>query len=57
MSKKSLSKSVCNFCDRPANKEVLTDIEILSELMTGKTLNMQLCSACFQSYATTNNTR
>jgi ATP-dependent Clp protease ATP-binding subunit ClpX len=54
MSKKSLSKSVCNFCDRPANKEVLTDIEILAELMTGKTLNIQLCSACFQSYATGN---
>ena len=49
MSKKSLSKSVCNFCDRPASKEVLTDIEILAELMTGKTLNIQLCSACFQS--------
>ena len=54
MSKKSLSKSVCNFCDRPASKEVLTDIEILAELMTGKTLNMPLCSACFQSYATGN---
>ena len=38
MSKKSLAKTVCNFCERPASKEVITDIEVLSELLTGKSL-------------------
>jgi len=54
MSKKSLAKTVCNFCERPASKEVITDIEVLSELLTGKSLNMPLCASCFQSYVTGN---
>lgn len=47
---KQLSGLVCNFCSRPATKDVLGEIEIFANRL----VKMHLCDACYKSYLTGN---
>lgn len=47
---KQLSSIVCNFCSRPATKDVLGEIEIFANRL----VKMHLCDACYKSYLTGN---
>lgn len=47
---KQLKGLVCNFCSRPANKDVLGEIEIFANRL----VKMHLCDACHKSYLTGN---
>ncbi len=47
---KQLSGLVCNFCSRPATKDVLGEIEIFANRL----VKMHLCDACHKSYLTGN---
>jgi ATP-dependent Clp protease ATP-binding subunit ClpX len=49
MIKKTLAH-VCNFCDRPATKDVLGELEIFEQ----KIAKIYLCDQCFKSYKTGN---
>ena len=49
MKKKTLVH-VCNFCDRPATKDVLGELEIFEQ----KIAKIYLCDQCFKSYKTGN---
>ena len=49
MIKKTLAH-VCNFCDRPATKDVLGELEIFEQ----KIAKIYLCDQCYKSYKTGN---
>ena len=49
MNKKTLVHA-CNFCDRPATKDVLGELEIFEQ----KIAKIYLCDQCFKSYKTGN---
>ena len=47
---KQLKGMECNFCSRPATKDVLGEIEIFANRL----VKMHLCDACYKSYLTGN---